>query len=105
LSQTCFPDGRNKKYNFGGESFWKIAVLGNLKCNRIMLGLILGKQVERLIELAQYHVQWLALEAAVFKNNVQNTDEKKSVVNAPVWQVGHCHYNWNTERKLSFFYI
>lgn len=56
-----------------------------------MLGLILGKQVERWIELAQYQVQWLDLEAAAFKNNVQNTDEIKSVVNAPVWQVGHCH--------------
>jgi hypothetical protein len=43
-----------------------------------MLGLILEKQVERGIEVAQDHVQWLALEAAVFKNNVQNTDKIKS---------------------------
>jgi hypothetical protein len=28
LNQTCLPDGRNKKYNFGGESFWKITALG-----------------------------------------------------------------------------
>jgi hypothetical protein len=77
LNQTCLPDGRSKKYNFGGESFWKITVLGSFKCARIMLGLILGKQVETWIELAQDHVQWLALEAAVFKNNVQNTDEIK----------------------------
>jgi hypothetical protein len=47
LNPTCHPDGRNKKYNFGGELFWKITVLGSLKCDRIMLGLILGKQVER----------------------------------------------------------
>jgi hypothetical protein len=78
LNKTCLPDGRNKKYNFGGESFWKITALGTLKCDRIMLGLILGKQVERWIEVAQDHVQWLALEAAVFKNNVQNTAKIKS---------------------------
>jgi hypothetical protein len=56
-----------------------------------MLGLILGKQGERWIELAHDHVKWLALEAAVFKNDVQNTAEIKSVANAPVWQVGHRH--------------
>jgi hypothetical protein len=64
---------KEEKHNFDGESFWKIIELESLKCNRVMLGLIIGKKVERWIDLAQDHVQCLNLEAAVSKNNVQNT--------------------------------